>query len=175
MAKTKYQVSLSEEERKVLQQIIDDSTAHKKTILRAKVLLLSDSKKYTVLEMAEALGTTHTTVQTIRTEYAQSGLDATLERKKRTVSTETRRINDAVIGEILKLLEETPPKGRKRWSLRLLCEASVDRGLIDHISPATMRTVLKRFGVELREIEAFNGYTGCQDIENDGEWAIMFK
>lgn len=150
MAKTKYHISLSEAERQRLQQIVDDSTAHKGTILRARVLLMSDTKQFTVLEMADALGTNHTTVQNIRTEYAQSGLDATFDRKKRTVSTETRRINDAVIGRILKLLEETPPKGRKRWSLRLLCDESVKRGLIDHISPATMRTILKRFNVEIK-------------------------
>lgn len=130
--------------------IVDDDTADTRSVLRAKVLLMSDTKSYTVLEMAEALKTTHTTVQSIRTEYAKSGLDATLDRKKRMVSTETRRINDAVIERILKLLEEAPPKGRKRWSLRLLCDESVKSGLIDHISPATMRSVLKRFNIALR-------------------------
>ena len=141
MAKTKYHISLSDEEKSKLQQIVDEGTAHQKT---------SDLNQHTVLEMAEALGTTHTTVQTIRTEYAKNGLEAAIDRKKRTVSTTTRRINDSVIGEILKLLEETPPKGRKHWSLRLLCEESVERGLIDHISPATMRSVLKRFNIELK-------------------------
>ena len=150
MARTKYHISLSEDERQRLQKIVDDDTSDTRSVLRAKVLLMSDTKSYTVLEMAEALETTHTTVQNIRTEYAKNGLDATLDRKERIVSTETRRINDAVIGEILKLLEETPPKGRKHWSLRLLCEESVERGLIDHISPATMRSVLKRFNIALR-------------------------
>ena len=150
MGKTKYHISLSDEEKSKLQQIVDEGTAHQKTILRAKVLLMSDLNQHTVLEMAEALGTTHTTVQTIRTEYAKNGLEAAIDRKKRTVSTTTRRINDSIIGEILKLLEETPPKGRKHWSLRLLCEESVERGLIDHISPATMRSVLKRFNIELK-------------------------
>ena len=150
MARTKYHISLGEEEKHRLQEIVDDDTADSRSVLRAKVLLMSDAKSYTVLEMAETLETTHTTVQNIRTEYAKNGLDAVLDRKKRIVSTETRRINDVVIETILKLLEEAPPKGRKRWSLRLLCEESIERGLIDHISPATMRTVLKRFGVEIQ-------------------------
>lgn len=150
MARTKYHISLSEDERHRLQKIVDDNTSDTRSVLRAKVLLMSDTKSYTVLEMAEALETTHTTVQNIRTEYAKNGLDATLDRKTRTVSTETRRINDAIIERILKLLEEAPPKGRKRWSLRLLCDESVKRGLIDHISPATMRSVLKRFNIALR-------------------------
>ena len=150
MARTKYHISLREEEKHRLQEIVDDDTADSRSVLRAKVLLMSDTKSYTVLEMAEALGTTHTTVQSIRTEYAKNGLDAVLDRKKRIVSTETRRINDAVIERILKLLEEAPPKGRKRWSLRSLCDESVKRGLIGHISPATMRTVLKRFEVEIK-------------------------
>lgn len=150
MARTKYHISLSEEERHRLQMIVDDDTADTRSVLRAKVLLMGDTKSYTVLEMAEALGTTHTTVQSIRTEYAKNGLDAVLDCKKRIVSTETRRINDAVIERILKLLEEAPPKGRKRWGLRSLCDESVKRGLIGHISPATMRTVLKRFEVEIK-------------------------
>ena len=153
MAKTKYHILLSEAEKQRLQQIIDDETADKRTVLRAKVLLLSDAGRYTVLEMADILGTTHTTVQNVRTEYAQNGFEAAISRKTRTVSTETRRINDAVIKEILKLLNEAPPKGRKRWSLRLLCEESIKRDLIDYISPATMSNVLRRFQVEIKPVD----------------------
>ena len=146
MAKTKYVIDLSEEEREKLNMIIEEGRESDRTILRAKILLLSDlnvHEKRSIPKVAEKLNTTHTTVQTVRTEYAKDGLEAAVFRKKRSDNIETRRINTKVRKQILQVAAEDPPVGRKRWSLRLLCDEVVDRGIIDHIAPDTMSRILK--------------------------------
>lgn len=78
--------------------------------MRAAILLMSDSKngeKLSIAEVANRLGTTHTTVQTVRTMYATEGIGrAVVERKARTVSTKSRKLNDSVIEELLKISKE---------------------------------------------------------------------
>lgn len=146
MAKTKYVIALDDEQRQFLNKIIDDGTESDRTIMRARILLLSDTtvnEKLSVPEVAERLGTTHTTVQTVRAEYGKDGLEAAVFRKKRADNIETRRINTKVREQILAVAAEQPPQGHKRWSLRLLCKEVVDRGIIDKISVDTMSVIMK--------------------------------
>lgn len=146
MAKTKYVIALDDEQRRMLQNIIDEGKESERTILRARILLLSDTnvnEKLSIPKVAEMLGTTHTTVQTVRTEYGQGGIEKAVYRKKRADNIETRRINLEVRRQILEVYKEEPPQGRKRWSLRLLCREVVERGIIDHISIDTMSGILK--------------------------------
>ncbi len=147
MAKTKYIINLSDQEYSRLQDIIKSGATPERAILRAKILLMSDTArngKMSIVELAKVLQTTHTTVQTVRTEYASFGLEAAVFRKQRTPGVVNKRINDGVIEQILKLSEEKPPAGRKRWSVRLLCEESMKRGIVDHIAPSTMSVLLNQ-------------------------------
>ena len=82
----KYTIELSKEERDLLNKIVEENTEPEKVIMRSKILLLSDAntnpKIMPVLDLAENLGTTHTTIQTTRTEYVNGGLQSALYRKK---------------------------------------------------------------------------------------------
>lgn len=147
MAKTKYIIQLTESERKLLEKIISEGNESERTILRAKILLISDvsnGKKLSLLKTAEELGTTHTTVQTVRGEYAQGGVDKTVYRKERAVSTATRKINDDVIEKIRLKTLETPPEGHKKWSSRLLCKVCMEEGIFSEIAPTTMLRILRK-------------------------------
>ena len=147
MAKTKYVISLSNQEVSRLNEIIQSEDTPERAAIRARILLMSDTERNTkmsVVELAERLHTTHTTIQTVRTEYATDGLETAVFRKQRTPGFINKRINDEVIEQILKLAEEEPPVGKKRWSVRLLCEESMKRGIVDHIAPSTMSGLLNR-------------------------------
>lgn len=151
MARTKYRIVLSDEEKELLNRIITEEQSHQREILRANILLMCDENNHphkTVLEIAEELGTTHTTVQSVKTSYIQFGLEATFTKKKRIISMDNRRINKEAIKQIKILAEGSPPEGHTRWSLRLLCKESVARGIVTHISPATMRTIIQRDNME---------------------------
>ena len=149
MAKTKYHITLSDEERSFLTKVICEGAESDRTIMRAKILLMSDSsqpEKMSMRKLADRLGTTDTTIQTVRTEYATEGLEAALYRKTRVVTSVNRRINENVAEKILELASTTPPNGRKRWSSRMLCKAAVEQGIVDHISVTRMCEILKDAG-----------------------------
>jgi hypothetical protein len=84
MPSVKYLIELPDSERKLLDDIVTKGTAPARMILRANILLASDrnaKRKMTVAETAEVYHTTSTTVQNVRTEYFQNGLNETLKRK----------------------------------------------------------------------------------------------
>ena len=141
----KYAINLSSKERDILNRIQMDKDESVRTRMRAKILLASDDEKNsnkTIIELADELGTTHTTVQTVRTEYCQKGLEGAVYRKERVVSKKTRKINDDVIKKIWELSESEPPAGQKRWSIRLLCKVAAEQGIVDKISTASMLKVM---------------------------------
>lgn len=148
MAKIKYVIALDDKERALLDEIITEGKESERTILRAKILQLSDVVKHpekrSVEKLAAFLGTTHTTVQTVRAEYGQFGIETALYRKRRTASKVNRRINDDVIKMILEVARSAPPEGHKRWSVRLLSKVCEERGIVSHISPTTVAVLLKQ-------------------------------
>ena len=148
MAKTKYHIILSDEERARLTKIIQEGKESERTIMRARILLASDetvkTEKYSVEKLARELGTTGTTIQTTRTEYAKEGLEASVFRKERVVSMKTRRVNEDVIRQIWEMSDEVPPAGHKRWTIQLLCDESIARGIVSKIGPTSMAQVMKQ-------------------------------
>ena len=68
MAKTKYFIHLSAEEHDILTRIVCEAKESERTIMRAKILLMSEtaqSEKMSIKKLAELLGTTDTTIQTV--------------------------------------------------------------------------------------------------------------
>ena len=142
MARTKYDMTLTEEERDLLTRIVAEGKESDRTILRAHILLLSDWKKNpntTTRQVAESVGTSCTTVQTVHAEYGKYGLEAALYRKDRLKT----RSNDDISGKIVELSEQDPPAGNKRWSNRLLAEEAVKHGIVDKISVATVSKIMR--------------------------------
>lgn len=149
MAKTKYVIELDETEKEMLKKIADDEGNPERMRLRARILLLSDSsngEKLSIPKVAQRLGTTHTTVQTVRTAYSEEGLEAAVTRKTRTVSRETRKLNDDVIAKIMSIRSEEPPEGKKRWTVRLLEKELVSRGIVDSVSTSAVAKILREYG-----------------------------
>jgi transposase len=163
MAKTIYKIELTEEERQLLQKVIDEGKEPDRTILRAKILLMSDAlwnEKYTVLGLAKELGTTDKTVQTTRTEYGKYGLKAAVFPKKRVYKNGSNnkgpnkkgahKFKADVVSQIVQLSESEPPEGKKRWTMRLLCEECEKQGIVDHIAPSSLCGLLKKAGISLK-------------------------
>jgi hypothetical protein len=116
MAKRLYKIELTEEERQMLQKLIEEGKESDRTILRAKILLMSDTswnEKYTVLGLAKELGTTDKTVQTTRTEYGKYGLKAAVFPKQRVVENGAYKFDADVVSQIVQLSESEPPEGKK--------------------------------------------------------------
>lgn len=149
MAKTKYYIKLTEEERSLLTRIICEDNESVRTIMRARILLMSDAtqpEKRSIRELAERLGTTETTIKTVRTEYATKGFETALYRKKRVVSKVSRKINDDVVRQVLELASSKPPEGKKRWSSKMICEELMGKGVVEHIGQSAVCKILREAG-----------------------------
>lgn len=152
MPSVKYIIKLSDSDRKVLQDIIKKGTSPAKAILRANILLASDqnSKQYmTVAKIAETYHTTPTTVQNVRTSYANNGLATTLSRKKRVTPPVAPKVTGDVEAHIIALACGNPPEGYEKWTLRLLADKCVELNYAESLSHMTVARILKKTNISL--------------------------
>ena len=147
MPSVKYVIELSEVDRKTLLDIVAKDNSPAKTRLRANILLASDRnarKHMTVAQIAELYHTTPTTVQNVRTSYANEGLEATIHRKKRKTPPVPAKVTGEVEAHIIALACSDPPEGYERWSVRLLADKCVEINYVESLSHMTVSRVLKK-------------------------------
>lgn len=147
MPKLKYNVRLTDDEKKQLKKLIKNGVASAREIMRANILLATNNNrvpKLTVAQVAERCQSTTTTVQTIRKEYALSELESTIKRKKRDKPPIEPKITGDVEAHIIALSCSAPPDGFSKWTVRLLADKTVELGYIDSISYVSVSTVLKK-------------------------------
>lgn len=152
MPSVKYIIELTDKDRKTLKDIVAKGASPAKSILRANILLASDKnnkKHMTVAEIAEAYHTTPTTVQNVRTSYANNGLEATINRKKRVTPPVPPKVTGDVEAHIIALACSDPPEGYRKWTLRLLAEKCVELNYAESLSHVTVSRVLKKTNLNL--------------------------
>ena len=143
----KYRVTLTEEQRATLRQLIASGTARARTQTHARILLKADEAAggpaWTNAAITEALEVSEPTVCRIRKRFHTEGMEAALERKEQ-VQRKLPKLDGEGEAHLIALACSEPPEGRDRWSLRLLCERFVALGQVDGLSHETVRQVLKR-------------------------------
>ena len=147
MPSVKYVIELSDADRKTLLDIVAKGSSSARTILRSNILLASDrnaKKRMTVAQIAEAYHTTPTTVQNVRTSYANEGLEATIYRKKRKTPPVPAKVTGEVEAHIIALACSEPPEGYERWTVRLLADKCVELNYVESLSHMTVSRVLKK-------------------------------
>ena len=152
MPSVKYIIELSDADRRALQEVVSKGKSPAKAILRANILLASDrnnKKHMTVSEIAETYHTTPTTVQNIRTSYANNGLEATIARKKRETPPVPPKVTGDVEAHIIALACGNPPEGYEKWTLRLLADKCVELNYTESLSHMTVSRILKKTNLSL--------------------------
>jgi len=145
MAK-KYVVTLSEEERCELQSMISTGRSAARRLIHARVLLLADARSEsncTDQQIVEALGVSVRTVERIRQRFVEEGFEAALNPKSRPRIVSKLEKAEA---DVVELAKSDPPKGRKRWTLRLLADQAVQWEYLDGLSHESVRQILKKTG-----------------------------
>ena len=152
MRTKKYRVHLSEPQRTELEAITKRGKHTATTVKRANILLNLDENNGVIdtqAEIARRLCTTSTTIYKVSRQFSEEGLDATLYRKKR----ENPPIRPIATGDIeariIALACSVPPKGRSRWTLRLLEEKVVELKIVPAISDNTIGRLLKKHHLSL--------------------------
>ena len=142
-----YKVTLTDAEAGLLGEITKKGKRRASVIRNAYILLNADEgengKGRKDGDIAELLGVTVRTIENIRKKFVMDGFEAALYGKKgeRAYS---RKIDGDAEAHLVALSCGTPPKGRARWSLRLLADTMVELEYADSISHETVRTVLKK-------------------------------
>jgi transposase len=144
----KYKVTLTAEERNFLQALIAAGKAAAKKLTHARILLKADAAPggpaWTDARIAEALEVNVATVERLRQRFVEQGLDAALGRKKQDRPSRQRTLDGKAEARLIALACSEPPRGRVRWTLRLLADKLVELEVVDTVSTETVRRVLKK-------------------------------
>ena len=141
----RYFVALAEDERVGLQKLVSVGKAAARRLTHARILLLSDASprglRRTDQEIVKTLHCAVRTVERVRERFVEEGFDAALDPKPR--PRVAQKLNGVTKSDIVALAKSDPPKGRKRWTLRLLASQLVElKGL--EVSHESVRQVLKK-------------------------------
>ncbi len=145
--KKKYIVTLTQEERKMLQAMLSRGKAAARKLMHARILLKADANSggpgWADGAIAEGLEAGRATVERVRKQFVEDGLDAALERRK--PRRQYRRTLDGD-GEahLIALACSQPPEGRGRWTLRLLADRMVALEYVSAVSKDTVARTLKK-------------------------------
>ena len=143
----RYRVTLTEQERQELQKMVSTGKAAAKKLLRARIMLLADQSEggpaKSDPEICDALGCGRATVERVRKQFVEDGLEATLQ-PARSQRVYERRLDGKAEAHLIALTCGAPPEGRARWTLRLLADRMVALHHIETVSHETVRRTLKK-------------------------------
>jgi Homeodomain-like domain len=144
----KYVVRLSAEEREQLQALIRKGKSPAKRLLKARILLKADVSEagegWSDSRIVEALETSTSMVYRVRKQLVEEGFEAVLSRKPRATPAVAPIFDGEKEAKLIALACSKPPKGRARWSLRLLEDKVVELAIVERASDSTIGRVLKK-------------------------------
>jgi transposase len=121
-------------------------------LVHARILLKADASAggpaWTDDAIAEGLEVGRATVERVRREFVEEGLEAALERRQ-----PRRQYKRALDGDgeahLVALACSQAPEGRSRWTLRLLADQMVALEYVAELSKDTVSRVLKKTNLSL--------------------------
>lgn len=143
----KYVVTLTQEEREQLRALVSSGKSAARKLNHARILLLADTSEgpgHTDQEIVAALGLGVRTVERVRQRFVEEGFEAALNPKPQ--PRRARKLEGQAETDLIALAKSDPPKGRKRWTLRLLADQMVQFQYIEAISHESVRQALKKTG-----------------------------
>ena len=149
MVQEKYGVRLATQEKGRLRKMIRSGRSSAQAITRARILLKID-EGWTAPQVATALDVPERTVFRTKRRYAGEGLDEVLRHHNQV--NRPRKVDERVeahpvssTGQALIALACSPvPDGHDHWTMRALAGKVVELGLVESLSPETVRLRLKK-------------------------------
>lgn len=142
-----YKVTLTTEERKHLEAIMNKGKHTSQKFRNACILLNCDSgehgQSFTNKQIAQMLAINTKTVERVKQRFVEEGFEACIERKPYSGVRELKADGDFE-AHLIALSCSKAPEGRSRWSLRLLADKMVELKYAESVSHETVRQVLKK-------------------------------
>jgi hypothetical protein len=146
--KKKYLVTLTEDERSQLHDLIAVGKAAAKKLLHARILLKADAAPggpdWHDDRIAEALEVSTATVGRVRQRFIEHGLEAALVRKKQDRPSRLPKIDGRAEAHLIALACSPPPEGRAEWTMQLLADKLIELKVVDTVCDETVRRALKK-------------------------------
>ncbi len=144
----RYVVRLSGEERQQLETLIRKGKSPARRLLKARILLKADVSEagegWSDSRIIEALDASASMVYRVRKQLVEEGLEAVLSRKQRATPAVSPIFDGENEAKLIALACSKPPKGRARWTLRLLENKVVELGIVERASDSTIWRTLKK-------------------------------
>jgi hypothetical protein len=148
IAVKKYVVNLRGEEREQLNGLIHKGKHPARLLLKARILLKADASDagegWSDSQIAAALETSVDTVARTRQRLVEEGVDHALRRHHSPASARQRVFDGTAEAKLIALTLSPPPKGRAKWSLRLLEDKVVELNIVARASDNTIGRTLKK-------------------------------
>ena len=141
-------VLLSAEDRDMLEGLIASGHAPARQLTHARILLKAeeaqDKPSWPDTKIADALEVSRSTVFRVRERFAWEGLEPALVHRQ-PKNTKPNKLDGEQEAHLIALACSEPPKGKKRWSVRLLAERFVRLECAEEpISRELVRRTLKK-------------------------------
>src|SRR5215211_461610 len=140
MPKTKYLVTLGDDEREQLEHLLRGGTHATRKMTRARMLLKA-AEGWQDSAIAAALSVGRATVERTRQRFVEEGLAALEERPR---PGKQPKLDAKATARLIAEACSTAPEGRQRWTLHLLADRVVALGLAASYSYESVRRVLKK-------------------------------
>ncbi len=144
----KYVVRLSCDERQQLAMLIRKGSSPAQRLMKARILLKADVSEagegWSDNQIIEALETSASMVYRVRKQLVEEGFESVLSRKPRATPAVPRIFDGEKEAKLIALACSEPPKGRARWTLRLLENKVVELNIVDRASDSTIGRTLKK-------------------------------
>lgn len=144
----KYTYQLTTSDREQLEGVIKRLSGTSQKVRRAHILLKADASPdgpcWNDARIAEAFNCRVQTVERLRKRVVEEGLESALESKRKGLPAHNRLLDGNQEATLIATRLGEPPAGYANWSLRLLADRVVELGLVDSISPETVRKKLKK-------------------------------
>lgn len=147
MPAKKYIISLTENERQLLQQLTQKGKAAARNLNHARILLKADINQenggWKDRKISQALDVSIRTIERVRQRFVEEGLEPALNPRPLN-SSKLRKIDGEAEAHLIAMACSQAPTGYQRWTLRLLAEQMVVLEYVESISYESVRQVLKK-------------------------------
>jgi len=144
----KYQITLTEEERRHLEDLVRKGKAAARRLTHARILLLADESDgrngRSDEEVAETLHAGLRTIARVRKRFVTEGFEQAIEHRPQPSRPDKIKLSKEAERELVKLACTDPPDGRGAWTLELLADRLVRLRQVGKVSRETVRKALKK-------------------------------
>lgn len=142
-----YRVHLTAEGRTELEGLVNTGRGAAARLKRARILLLADDAQpnggWKDADIVQALSTSVRTVERIRKECVERGMEAALHHRQ-PYKSRRKVLDGAAEARLVQLACSEAPNGREVWTMQLLADKLVELEVVEQVSRETVRQTLKK-------------------------------